>query len=522
MLTFFFALIRRALPRCFLAVSLAFSLVTLTFWPPSAWAAEEGPEKGDKVGAGLSVRALPGAVTLGLPAPAHVGFAAVAGVGLGWVDPIGAPTAGQVPVEATRLSGIVAATYSPLRELSFGVDVSGRVDWLSTPEVNAAAEPRLTARYLVLSHGALHLGIEADVRFVGRSAPSIDWAATSPSLAVLVGSRLGQNRLGQSWLGLTAGFHFDRSAQVAPDATLLSPADRITLGASSWPAVRLGLAGTHPVESIGLEILGEAVAELLVGDAAPPVLQSPLRLTVGARRALTSHLSVLGAVDVGLSARPDALTGSQLLPIEPRVAGTLVLGWTFGHDPAPRKPPPAAEEKPPVVVVEPAAPAAPSSPLIGVVVAEGGQPIPDVEVTLVAADQPGLVTHSAADGSFEFNEVLDAAEVVLRAKTAGYDVAELRVGPGAGRMAEVVLYPALPAGQVRGTVRDLRGTPIVANVTIEPGSKVVQVAADGSFALDLAPGEYTLRFEQEGFSPQARVIKVVERGVVILNIALAP
>jgi hypothetical protein len=74
---------------------------------------------------------------------------------------------------------------------------------------------------------------------------------------------------------------------------------------------------------------------------------------------------------------------------------------------------------------------------------------------------------------------------------------------------------------VRGRVLDLAGTPVLARVSITPGEHPVQVGEDGSFALELAPGRYTVKLEQVGFVTQQRVIVIRDRGVVILNIALS-
>ncbi len=94
------------------------------------------------------------------------------------------------------------------------------------------------------------------------------------------------------------------------------------------------------------------------------------------------------------------------------------------------------------------------------------------------------------------------------------------------RTAEIVLRPAVPAGQVRGRVLDLQGTPVNAQITVasETGSpavsQVIVAASDGSFELDLVPGRYVVRFEHAAFAPQRRSIVVKDKGVVILNIAL--
>jgi hypothetical protein len=126
---------------------------------------------------------------------------------------------------------------------------------------------------------------------------------------------------------------------------------------------------------------------------------------------------------------------------------------------------------------------------------------------------------TAADGQFSFEGVVLGA-VVLRVQESGYDALEFTLGPGEPRTAELVLRPAVPAGQVRGKVLDLQGMPILAQVRVSPGDLNLTVALDGSFELDLAPGRYTLRFDHPEFAPQRRTIVVKDRGVVIINIGL--
>jgi len=393
-----------------------------------AWSCPSAAETGP----GLTPRALPGVVRLGLPAPAPRGFALGASFGGGWIDPIGTP-----PVEAARLQGSVAAAYSPLPALTFGLDFSGHTDFLSTPEQNATSEPRLTFRALLLPTGPVRLGLEADVRFVGAAAPSIDWKATSPSWSALIGCAPAPG----SWLGATVGFHLDRSAAAVPDPSAVSPADRITLGASSSPAVRVGVGGTHRVGSTPFVLLGEFTADLLVLDSAPPLGQSPMRLTAGARYQLTPGLSLLASADAEFSSRPSSLTGDTLLPIQPRLGGLLAITWTLQPEkhapPAKAAAPAAPAATPPPAAAPP--PAAPTSSVRGRVVDEAGHGLPDAEVTLDVLGKT-LSVRTLADGTFEFPEVADAAAVRAQVSASGFDAAQANLEPARDRKVELVVH----------------------------------------------------------------------------------
>ena len=142
-----------------------------------------------------------------------------------------------------------------------------------------------------------------------------------------------------------------------------------------------------------------------------------------------------------------------------------------------------------------------------------------MQLTLTREGAEPLTGRTYADGSFEFDEVPNGA-LVLEAATAGYDSSKVELAEGDERQTEIVLRPAVPAGQVRGKVLDLKGNPIAATITITPGAQTVTVDPDGSFELELPPGKYTVVFEHEDYTKQQRRIRVHDRGVVILNIAL--
>jgi hypothetical protein len=133
--------------------------------------------------------------------------------------------------------------------------------------------------------------------------------------------------------------------------------------------------------------------------------------------------------------------------------------------------------------------------------------------------EPPRVERTFADGAFHFESVPEGA-IELRVDTPGYEAATIDIAKGEQRSSEVMLRPAVPAGQVRGRVLDLRGRPLAANISITPGDSPVSVGADGSFELELAPGSYVVEFRHEGHTTQKRKIVVANRGVVILNIAL--
>ena len=476
-----------------------------------------GVASADNETPGETERALPGLVRVGIPIAAVAPVVLAGSGGFALIDPVEDLDSG-----AARLAGRLAVAYSPIPQVSLGIDMMGRVDFFSS-ETNLYGEPRLTARLALPAGKKLHLGAELDARLIGQEAPSIALQATSPSLRGMLGAELSE----RTWLAAHLGFHLDRSERTVPDEVPLSSvstADRITLGASSWSAVQWGVGVSHRLSGPKTELIGELSGEILVGTAAPSLFQSPWQLSLGARHPLGSSLSIQGTIDLGLSARPDPLPVDDLMPIHPRLGAIVSLVWRFGVKDEESQSNAAEEEPeeetkpekvaPPIVAIK-------TSDITGTVVDEGGRPLSDVEIIMTRPDSEPVTERSYADGGFKFADIPDEGDVSIAFKTAGYDDGKLSFKTGQERNAEVVLYPAVPAGQVKGSVRDLKGDPIVATIVISPGKKEVKVNADGTFDLELAPGRYTVKFDHPDYSRQKRVIRVQDRGVVILNIALS-
>jgi hypothetical protein len=482
-------------------------MVALAFAPDVAQADELNP--------GETTVAMPGLVRVTLPTPSPAPWVFAGGLGYGWMDDTQALEGGN------RFMSSVAAAYSPTPMLSFGLDLRGHLDrYPDAPnggETNLYGEPRINVRAGTAASSHLHLGVMADARLVGAEAPSIKLGATSPSFRALAALRLND----RIWSAAHVGVHVDRSAEAVPDPSLLSAPDRRTIGAGSSNAVQWGVGGSYRMGTLGTELLGELSGEVLLGTDQP----SLARLTAGARHPLRRNLLLLVTAEFALSSRPLSLPADELAPIDPRATLMASVIWRFGQPPpAPREtapdeatqpaqPPPTtapAPEQPPPVQV---------SPVRGTVVDEGGRPLADVELTLTREGAAPVKVRSFADGSFEFPDV-PTGDVVIEASTAGFDAGKVELGDEAERRTEIVLRPSVPAGQVRGKVLDLKGNPVAAKITITPGDHSLTVSADGSFELELPPGKYTVVFEHEDFRKQRRRIRVHDRGVVILNIAL--
>jgi uncharacterized membrane protein len=81
----------------------------------------------------------------------------------------------------------------------------------------------------------------------------------------------------------------------------------------------------------------------------------------------------------------------------------------------------------------------------------------------------------------------------------------------------VQLEPAAPTGQVRGLVRSFTGKGLAARVRIDPVGTELSTERDGTFAVDVPPGDYEVVIEASGHETQRRTVKVERDGVVVLN-----
>jgi Carboxypeptidase regulatory-like domain len=469
----------------------------------------------------VAERALPGLIRVGLPVPTAPA-AVTAGVGYGWLDPTQGQPGGQ------RFQGQIAAALTPFSPLSIALDLRGRIDAYSPAstgaQVNGYGEPRLTVRYAAGLTDELFLGAELDARLIGKHAPSIDFAATSPSLRALGAWRLSPS----FWLGANLGFQLDRSDHAVPHPELVSAPDKRSLGASSWNAVQWGLGASYQLPSAPIRLLAELSGEAVVGAGSPSIVRSPARVSVGGHYTMHAAWSAVATLEAALSSRAPELPSHRLLPADPRVSAGVALVWRFDTGKPAAAESPAEPAKPVEPTARPAEPPPPApvprSSVAGSVVDEGGRPLADVEVSIVQTGSEAVTVRTFADGTFQFKDVPVGA-VELRVTTPGYDAEVITLDGAEPRQREIALRPTIPAGQVRGAVLDFEGKPVAALVTLKAGDKKIadkkiEVRPDGSFELELAPGTYTVIFEAPNYGAQRRTIRVRDHGVVILNIAL--
>jgi hypothetical protein len=458
---------------------------------------------------GTSWQSTPGYFRVPVVAAADPGLTLTGGLGYGFTE-----SQSAAPGPHHRLQGRLGASLSPLPWLDLSMGTNLRHDrhgddGLGTDtgtvldsDVHAQAGTRLSSD--------VHLGAGVGATFM--RGDSIGRSLESPAVdLLLLGAYLP--RAAPVSIGLLAGYRYDRTAGVARDPARYRSGDRLSLEVSQFDAVRLGAGGAYRLGAT--ELLAELSGDLLVGHGAPGVLDSPLRVSAGARQRLGEQFSLRAMADTSLSARPPVGATDPLLPVEPRFQLLVGLAYHWFDRPVPSAPlpsEPAASPRRP----EPAAPPALASVEVHVTTLDG-YPLSDATVEIVAGEQTIEVPHGQLE-SYRLEQIAPAS-ATLRVSAARLQTytQPIELKPGKPLVVDVKLAPAPATGQVRGLVRSFSGVGLRARIRIEPLGKEIQTDASGSFQLDVPPGTYEVVVEASGHAPQRRHVQVPEDGVVILN-----
>lgn len=339
-----------------------------------------------------------------------------------------------------------------------------------------------------------------------RVPPAADFGAGASSLGGELLAMATQAVGVRALVSGVLGYRIDRSAHGIADPTRLTPSDRVALGASDSDAVRLGVLGAYDVGPlVALLSLGW---DVLVGSRAPKALQSPMRLSLGARRELMRALWLEGLATFSLSQRPTP-NRTALVPIEPRVliGASVSYGWgTRPPPPAPPKPRPLAPPPP-----------APRGSLLGQVVDPDGVPVPGARVVVASL---GRELDCDADSRFVLDD-LPLGPLELYAQAPDWQPVSVTVQVAAEPAdLQITLFERLPIGQIRGTIRGKAAAPLAAEIRIAPLGTTLRAGDDGSFVLDVAPGEYQVTISAAGYEQQQRQVVVEHNGVTVMLIDL--
>ena len=424
-----------------------------------------------------------------------------------------------------RLAGTLAIGAAPLPWLEGALRLDGRYDKhpddAEGSDDGLVGDPRIELRFGNRA-GDLVYGADATAWFIGGDAPSVVLDATTVDLKALIG--YAPIERGPT-IALNAGWRFDQSANSVDRADTLRLGDRVGLGLSDSNALLLGVGVRQPVGKT--EILGEVTGDLLIGADAPPVAQSPIRATAGARYWLSRRLAFSGLAEVVLSSRPDLGPTDPLVPIEPRVSVHVGLRYRIGlkaetepqaQPVQPTPPPPSAEADQPEEQPETLPPPTPEVHEIkGRIVDEAGQPVPDAAVALKFGET-AQECRTDAHGSFQF-EVQQRGSGQVSVESPGLDrvTMNVSVGDAAAELGGITLRPAVPAGELRGLVRGLDGEPVPAEIVVGGTEIALETDAQGRFSVEVPPGSYVVEIKADGFVGQRRRVTIENRGVTVLN-----
>ncbi|HKU41143.1 MAG TPA: carboxypeptidase-like regulatory domain-containing protein [Polyangiales bacterium] len=429
-----------------------------------------------------------------------------AGLGYGWTESVLDDDDAH-----HRLQLDAAGSVTPLDWLSATLRVLGRYDvhtgGSSTSDSGAITETHLGARLTAPLGSGLHAGGQLELWLPAGVNAGESISALGSDLQLLLSYAPDSS----PWtLGLAVGLRMDRSGQAGGEAERYSAADRLALGASDsiW-AVRQGLAVSYRAGR--LEWLGEWAYRMYVDHPA----ESPMWIRAALRYHASPGVQLELLLGVSPSARPPLDEDSPLAVVEPRVWAGLAAGFHW----AVSQPKAASTEQPvPAPVAKPAAP----SKLAGQIIVQGGSGLAGATLTLKRGESSTELTTDAA-GQFTFGE-LEPGSYHLTVSAPGFvpETRNIVLSPGETPVLDLALVRELPNGQIRGTVRRFNGRPIVATVTIPELDIVRKTRADGTFEVDVQPGDYSVAVSADGFRPQTRKAHVEMRGVTILIVELEP
>lgn len=447
-----------------------------------------------------------------------------------------------------RAIGDLAFAYGATSNLSVGIALDGRYDrhWGVAPsgDDGYVGDPRLIVR-AAKNTGSVAFGGQLGVWLPGKDAPSVAGSAISVDARLLVSLPAGPGLL-----SFSGGFRLDNSVKSVDNPMRLSLPDRVSLGVSDYHAV-FGSAQLRIPVGAKAWLGAEGSLDAFVGG--PPEVTG----TEVARAELArSKLLLRGGLTVGVhltdtisglvffeAAKVPGINLAQvmdgnipLVPYEPIVTGGIGLQARFG---GPKAVPPMFVEKDCAKRNPPDCPGV-KVPLLtevtGTVVDPSGRPVIGAKVSLtlkassvepVVTDEGGVYVFkrvpigSTTDGKPAIDET--AVEVTV-------DVDGMK--PGKATIAQVdktsnpvppiTLEPVLPPGELRGVVRALRGGKPVkaATISVEPGGEKVETDDDGTFKVQLAPGQYVIKVSAPGLKTQELTVTIDPNGVAIKNIEL--
>ncbi len=445
--------------------------------------------------------ALPGVHEVPLAASSGQGLKVRLGAGYGWTEAV--LDRGDTH---HRAQADAAMSVTPLSWLSAAVRLLGRYDVHSggVDDDGAITETHAGARAHVPLGASFHAGGDLGLWLPSGSDVGSALSALSFDAQLLLTYASERTPL---TVGLALGLRVDRSRYAGGDVADYSAADRLSASVSeSVFALRQGVAVAYRTGPIAW--LAEWAFRMYLERAAT----SPMWVRAGARIWPVPRLQLELLLGVSPSKRPPLERGAPLAVVEPRLAAGISATYSWPVD----APQPLAAAPIPVVAPRPVQLAS----LRGRVSTPSGTGFEGATVTLARSDKQQTAT-SDAQGAFAFTE-LPAGSYAIGVAAAGFiaDPQTIELRAGDASELNVELKRALPQGQIRGTVRRFNGKPVAASIAIGELGVTQTTRDDGTFEIDVPPGEYSVSVKARGFRVQTRKARVEQHGVAILIVEL--
>jgi hypothetical protein len=446
-----------------------------------------------------------------------------------------------------RAIGDLAIAFGATANISIGLALDGRYDrhWGMAPsgDDGYVGDPRLIVR-AGSSTGSVAFAGQLGIWVPGKDAPSVAGSAISVDARGIVSLPAGPGLL-----SFSGGFRLDNSAKSVDEPMRLSLQDRVSLGVSDYHAAFGAAQLRIPAGKAWLGLEGSLDA--FIGGPPTPAMGEVQRaelprstlifrggLSAGYHitDTLTAILFLEAAKVPGVNAAQVLDNNIPLIPYEPIFTGGIGLQARFGgpkaaaplfveKDCAKRNPPDCPAVKVPILVE-----------VSGTVLDTTGKPVVGAKVALnlkqsevepVATDDKGAyVLRNVPIGSrVENDETIDETAIEVVVEVGGMKPGRATISQiqqPSNTVPPITLEPLLPPGQLRGVVRSLPGGKAIngATISVEPGGAKVNTESDGTFSVDLAPGQYRIKVTAPNLKTQELDVTIDPNGVAIKNIDL--
>jgi hypothetical protein len=446
-----------------------------------------------------------------------------------------------------RAIGDLAVAFGATPMISVGISLDGRYDrhWGLAPsgDDGYVGDPHVIVR-IAKGTGSTLFGGQLGIWVPGKDAPSVAGSAISLDARALVSLPAGPGLL-----SFSVGFRLDNSANSIDEPEKLSLQDRVSLGVSDYHALFGGAQLRIPAGKAWVGLEGSLDA--FVGGPPEPeagkvkraeLARSSLILRGGmtAGYHITDKISAIVFLEAskvpGINIAQVMDANIPLIPYEPVFSGGIGLQARFGgpqavppsfveKDCAKRNPPDCPPLKAPILTE-----------VTGSVVDSGGKPVVGAKVSLtlknsqvapVATDEKGTYIFKGVPigNTIENKPTIEETAVEVAVDVSGMKPGKATIGAiqqGSNTVPPITLEPVLPPGQLRGVVRSLPGGKAVggASVTVAGNAAKAETAADGTFTIDLPPGQYKITVSAPSLKTQELDVTIDPNGVAIKNIDL--